>query len=217
MLLSVGFDQDSVVLRAKIRSLTSNGRDGKTGLTFNSAGLAISVISDSEAAPTVYLQAAGNIEDIATLGTYQVPSGGKCRFKELHASRHPGIYEFQFANSIFSVTNAKSLILSITGAADIVECDYLIPLPKLNPYQALLGSGADTCTINLTVAGQPVADASVWITADQVGANVVAGTVRTDSNGNIKLLLDHGSTYYLWAQKDGMNPIMGQQFVAQRD
>lgn len=79
------------------------------------------------------------------------------------------------------------------------------------------GSGADNVTVNIKVAGVNVADADVWITSDSAGANVVAGTLQTDSNGNATFLLDAGNTYYLFAQKDGMNPIIGQSFVAVAD
>lgn len=79
------------------------------------------------------------------------------------------------------------------------------------------GTGADQVTITVSQSGNPVADAGVWITTDSDGRNVVAGTLQTDSEGKVLFLLDAGDTYYLWMQKDGSNPILGQQFIATAD
>lgn len=82
-----------------------------------------------------------------------------------------------------------------------------------------LGPGADHCTLNFTntTTGFPVADASTWLTSDAGGTDVVAGTLPTDSNGNVTYLLNAGDTYYFWAKKDGVNPVLGQSFVAVAD
>lgn len=81
------------------------------------------------------------------------------------------------------------------------------------------GPGADSVTITWTnsTTGQPVADGDVWISTDSDGAHVVAGTLQTDSGGRATFMLDAGNTYYLWAQKDGVNAIKGQSFVAVAD
>jgi hypothetical protein len=81
------------------------------------------------------------------------------------------------------------------------------------------GAGADQCTLTITntTTGQPIADADVWVTSDPAGTSTVAGTLQTDSQGNVLFLLDAGDTYYLWMQKDGENPIRGQSFVAEAD
>ncbi len=80
------------------------------------------------------------------------------------------------------------------------------------------GTGADEVTLTFTKEGSvPIADADVWITSDAGGDNVVAGTLQTDSSGQVTFLLDAGSTYYSFLQKDGINSIRGQSFVAQAD
>lgn len=81
----------------------------------------------------------------------------------------------------------------------------------------LSGSGADAVTMTITEGGNPVADADVWITNDAAGANVVAGTLQTNSSGEVTFMLDAGDTYYLWMQKDGVNSILGESFVAVAD
>lgn len=80
-----------------------------------------------------------------------------------------------------------------------------------------LGEGADEVTVNVSVSGTPVADADVWVTSDSAGDVVVAGTLQTDDQGDATFMLDAGTTYYLFAQKSGVNAIQGQSFVAVAD
>ncbi len=132
MLLWATFDQDSVIARVKILDATSSVGAGLAGLTSGSSGLNISTIADVEATPTAYT--GSNIEGVSVLGTYAAPTSGKCRFEEVDPTNHPGVYELQFANARFAVAGAKSLLVSINGAADMVECDALIPLPKVDLF-----------------------------------------------------------------------------------
>ncbi|MCZ6835427.1 MAG: hypothetical protein O7G85_06595 [Planctomycetota bacterium] len=84
----------------------------------------------------------------------------------------------------------------------------------------LIGPGADPVTLTIQddqSPPQPAADADVWISVDASGSNVIAGTVQSNSNGQVTFMLDDGATYYLWMQKDGLNPIKGKQFVAVKD
>jgi hypothetical protein len=87
------------------------------------------------------------------------------------------------------------------------------------PKVSEAGIGADEVTITWTntTTGLPVSDGDVWITSDSAGNNVVAGTLQTNSSGQVTFLLDAGSTYYFWAQKDGVNSVNGQSFVAVAD
>ena len=54
------------------------------------------------------------------------------------------------------------------------------------------GVGADQVTITITDPATlfPVATADVWITSDQAGLNVIAGTLQTDGAGQALFLLD---------------------------
>lgn len=67
-----------------------------------------------------------------------------------------------------------------------------------------VGPGSISHTVNISSNGQPVDGAAVWISSDAIGANVVAGTLCTDAFGDATFMLDAG-TYYLWAQKSGVN------------
>lgn len=102
---------------------------GKTGLLFSSAGLIISTAKIGDATPTVYTQAAGNIETITTLGTYAAPTASKCRFKEYDSTNHKGVYEIHIANARFASTT--DLIISISGATDLAEQDIEIQIESI--------------------------------------------------------------------------------------
>lgn len=136
MLISYHRGQTGIVLRVKIRNSSVSTGAGLTGLTYASSGLRIGTIADNEATSTAYTVAGSTIETITTLGTYQTPTATKCRFKEVDATSHPGIYEVQLANARYAVASAKSLIVSISGATNAAECDVTIPLTDVDPYDA---------------------------------------------------------------------------------
>jgi hypothetical protein len=70
----------------------------------------------------------------------------------------------------------------------------------------LRGRGATEGTVTILDADDnPVADADVWVTSDVQGLLVIAGTLQSDSQGEVTFYLDTGTTYYIWAQKDGIN------------
>ena len=123
----------SVILRVKIMDSTSTTGGAKTGLTSSSSGLIISTIADNEATPTVYAQASSNIETITTLGTFAAPTASKCRFKEVDATNHPGLYEVQIADARWAVSNARSVIVSLSGVTGMAQVDaevQLEPVPS---------------------------------------------------------------------------------------
>lgn len=117
---------------------------GLAGLTSASAGLIISTIASNEATPTVYTQAAGNIETIATLGTYAAPTASKCRFKEIDSTNHPGLYEIQLANARYAVSSSNELIVTISGAADVAPTNLKIQLTVDGVNVIQYGGGAGT-------------------------------------------------------------------------
>gem|GEM_PF-1763607 len=66
------------------------------------------------------------------------------------------------------------------------------------------GSGAVATTVICQVSGNPVDGVEVWITTDEAGLSVVAGTLSTDTAGEVEFMLDAGD-YYVWRQKSGYN------------
>jgi hypothetical protein len=117
------YDEDSRIIRIKILDSSSGTGAGKTGLSNASTGLIISTIASPEATPTVYTVAGSTIETIATLGTYAAPTATKCRFKEVDATNHPGLYEIQLANARYAIAGQKGLVITISGAAGMVQAD----------------------------------------------------------------------------------------------
>jgi hypothetical protein len=139
MLNSYRLGQTGIVVRVILRDSTSSSAAGLTGLTFSSTGLTISAIADNESSTTSYAAGSSTIETISTLGTFATPTTTKCRFKEVDSAKHPGLYEIQLDNTRFSVTNAKSLVITILGATNLAKTDVLIPLTSVDPYDAVRG------------------------------------------------------------------------------
>ena len=65
------------------------------------------------------------------------------------------------------------------------------------------GAGAVSHTVTITSDGTVVAGAEVWVSQDVTGVSIVAGTLHTNSAGQVTFMLDPGS-YYLWANKSGV-------------
>lgn len=139
----------------------SSTGQGLTGLTSASSGLIISTIADNEATATVYTAAASNIETIVTLGTYAAPTASKCRFKEVDATNHKGLYELHFADARFSVANTEKLVISVTGATSLLDADYEIQLVQYDPFDAV--------RLGLTALPNAAADASGGLIISDAG------------------------------------------------
>ena len=137
MLISYKRGQGSIVVRFKILNNAVTTGAGKTGLTEATAGMIIGTIADNEATTTRYRTSSSEIETISTLGTYAAPSSSKCRFKEVDATNHPGVYEAHFADARYAVTNAKSMLVSISGGTGVADTDFLIPLRDVDPYDPI--------------------------------------------------------------------------------
>lgn len=118
------------ILRVKLydSSITTEPR-GLTGLGFASANLLISTIGDTEASPTFYTGL--NIEAVSVIGTYAAPTASKCRFVEVDAVHHPGLYEIHLGTARFNVTGG--LTISISGATNLVQEDIRVKLQADDP------------------------------------------------------------------------------------
>ena len=68
-----------------------------------------------------------------------------------------------------------------------------------------IGSGALSCTWTQKDDDEnPMDNVQVWLTTDDAGANVIAGTLLSNSSGEVTFMLDAG-TYYVWREKAGYN------------
>ena len=194
MLLWATFDQNSVIVRVKILDSAATTGAGKTGLTSSSSGLIVSTIADSEATATVYTVAASNVETITTLGTYAAPTSGKCRFKELDATNHPGVYELQFADARFSVAGSKSILVSISGATGAAQCDAVIPLPVLDLFAAQIPANVTqllgTAWLTPGTAGTPDVNAKLAGGTAWGSGAITAASIATDAITDAKVAAD---------------------------
>ena len=157
------------LFRVTLRN-SSTGQ-GLTGLTSASAGLIIALTADNEATATMYTVTAGNVETITTLGTFAAPSAGKCRFKEVDATNHPGLYELQFLDTRFSVASARQLNLSITGAASLLGYDSVIQLTAKQVADGNVESDV------LAISGDATAADNLELATDGGSYNVGGGAV----------------------------------------
>ena len=135
-LLSWGNGQQNNVLRVKLYNIFGGPI---TGLAYNSAGLSISTLADSESAATVYTQAGGTIENVTTLGTFATPTATRCRFREVDAANHPGVYEVQLDNARYAVAGSKSITVAFSGAMFLAQGDCEIELVAYKPQDPSLG------------------------------------------------------------------------------
>lgn len=154
---------------------------GLTGLSSASSGLIISTIADNEATATAYTVAGTTIETITTLGTFAAPTATKCRFKEVDATNHKGLYEFQFDNARFSVASAKRLVISVSGATNLLDADYEIQLVQVDPYDAVrMGMtslpASGTLAVNPTLAAVTHTGAVIPVVTDVTNLHASAAT-----------------------------------------
>jgi hypothetical protein len=190
MLINYRHGQSGVILRVKILDAMSTSGGGLVGLTHSTTGLAISTIADNESSPVSYTSAGGTIETVTTLGVYQAPTSGRCRFREVSSTLHRGIYELHLSDARFAVSGARSLLISISGGANVVECDALIPLTAVDPYA--VNGGFDPWSVALpgaytgNAAGARVAflDASVSSRSTFAGGAVASVTAPVTVGSN---------------------------------
>lgn len=157
MLIQRKLGSTSNAIRVTLRS-SSTGQ-GLTGLTHSSSGLIISTIADNEETATAYTSGGSTVETITTLGTFATPTSGKCRFKEVDATNHPGLYEIQVADARFAVSSAKVLRVTISGVANLLSRDVVIQLTTFD----LDSASPDVNTVKVSGTQQTAGDLKLLI------------------------------------------------------
>jgi hypothetical protein len=76
----------------------------------------------------------------------------------------------------------------------------------------IAGAGATPWVLTIGDGEDPIEGASVWVSTDAGGDNVVAGPLISDSFGDVTFLLDAGA-YYAWVRSDGFNPELSSEFT----
>lgn len=163
--------QTSNIIRVALKNSSTGA--ALTGLSFSSTGLIISTIANNESSPTVYSVASSNVEDITTLGTFAAPTSSKCRFKEVSSTNHPGLYEIQIADARFAVSNAKKLVISLSGATNLLATDYEVLLASVDFFDAV--------RFGLTALPNAAAEASGGLYTRGTGA----GQINQAANGQV--------------------------------
>ncbi len=167
---------NSNIIRVWLRN-SSTGQ-GLTGLTSASTGLKIGTILDNEASCVLYSVAAATIETIATLGTYAAPTATKCRFKEVDATNHPGLYELHLSDARFSAAGAKRLEITFSGATNLYHYHHVIEFTGID---GAVPVKEDCITVASIVAALPTSTTNADAFLDRaLGAGTDSGgrTVR---------------------------------------
>jgi hypothetical protein len=206
-------DMATAVWDAAVRSLTAGTNivlakgTGVTGFNDISAAdvnaACDTAISDAALATTANLLDVHN--DIATVASYVDTeiTAIKTVTDKLGTTLELDYTAYRFtANALEMVPAGES-----GSAPTVEEIDiYLSGVHGAGSWGAVsAGSGAIAWSYDLTDGdtGDPIADADVWVSTDQAGANVIASG-KTDQSGRVMFDLDAG-TIYVWRQKSGWN------------
>ena len=108
------------------------------------------------------------------------------------------------------IATLTSNLATVDGIVDSILVDTGTTIPaSLTSIQndignvgGIPGSGAISETVTIDDGTDPIPGVGVWVTTDEEGSNVVAGTLVTDANGQVTFQLDEG-TYYVWKQLAG--------------
>lgn len=137
---------------------------------------------------------------------------------------HPASSGIYYADITWDNAWTSPRVVWDDGTNYAVEGDAIADITQINGAAATAGvspggAGSSQCTLHFQDSvGAAIADGDVWITTTtSPTANVVAGTLQTNSSGNVTFLLDTGSTYYKWFEKDGYASVQGVSFVAVAD
>lgn len=173
----------------------------------------------TEIVNAVVAQAASFKADVSGLSTHDAAAVVTAMLVSA-ASFKADLSALATAANLATVDTVVDTIAARLTAARALLLDNLTDLDApISGIGSSLGSGADTVTLTCNDgSGDPIADMDVWITStNHPTASVVAGTLQTDSAGQVELLLDAGVSYWLWRQKDGLNLENPQSFVAVAD
>lgn len=182
--------QAGIILRVKLRNSSVSTGAGLTGLTNASTGLILSTICDNEATATAYTVAGSTIDTVTTLGTYAAPTATHCRFREVDATNHKGLYEIQVADARFAVAGAKEITISLSGATNLAEADFKIPLRAVNPYLASYGLSLAKTTnltgLNDIAATAIVSSGAITTSGGAVSTVTTVGTLTTYTGNTLQ-------------------------------
>ena len=121
-------------------------------------------------------------------------------FKEIDDTNMPGLYRFDLPDAA-AATGADWVVITI----QVAGCYVFFQMFNLTANIIDLGAGAIEWPYTLTDVdtGAAISGASVWVTTDSAGTNIIASGV-TDDAGQVTFYLDAG-TRYIWRSRAGYN------------
>lgn len=161
----------------------------RTGLVAGSAGARAGYVRQNGTAVSFALVPLASDSDPWTAGG----------FLELDPAIMPGSYRLDVPDA----ANAAGASFYTVGIGfDGVVGEGVLVLLR-NPVNNV-GPGAYTYTFTVekVTDSSPIAGASLWVSTDAAGSNVIAGALSTGAVGTVAFLLDAG-TYYLWVNAQG--------------
>ena len=103
---------------------------------------------------------------------------------------------------VTAAVTAEFIAIGLTQAR-VIKLDNLDALVS-SRVTAGLGALTYTATVKRQGSNVPIDGVSAWVTLDFEGKDIVAGTVYTDAQGQVRFQLEAGP-YYLWLQGAGTN------------
>ncbi len=182
------FDPGSIGVSIYFKFRDANTGLAKKGLTASSGGANASYTRSQGSATSIALVA-------LALPTSPWSAGG---FIEVNGALAPGLYRFD-PPDIVCGAGVPNVYLSMNFTGTIEETTLI----RLDKNQSNVGPGSIGWTVNVVNnVAAPIAGARVWVTTDAAGTNTVAGTLTTDTFGNVTFFLAAG-TYFAWVADPG--------------
>lgn len=160
----------------------------KLGLTASSPGATGGYVRRNQTAVAVPLVA------LASPSAAFTPGG----FIEVDPALTPGVYRFDIPNAAIAV--GADFVTATLGFDDAIGEGVLI---LLRNSVSNVGPGGYSYAVTVVDgSADPIGGASLWVSTDEAGTNVVAGALATSAIGVATFLLAAGD-YYLWALAQG--------------
>lgn len=153
-------------------------------------------------------------------GDWSTYAGGDTSGTTTLLSRLTGTRAGLLDNLDAAISSLTALFTAIKGAGWVAGDNLHAINGAIAGVGGVPGPGASQCTLRFLRNSNPsfpIADADVWLTSDAEGANTVAGTLQTNSAGDVTFMLDVGVEYFAWMQKDGYDSVQGDSYVAVAD
>lgn len=167
------------IIRVFIQDSSKTDGSGLAALTSASSGLAINIMRELDAAPTLYSQGGGTIEAVSVIGTYAAPTATKCRFIKIDDTNLPGWYEIQFAQALFGAGDGSRFVSGMVfGATNAAPTPFEVQLTGTNMEDAVHGGMSALPNAAADAAGGlPISDAG-GLDIDEMNVDIEAIETR---------------------------------------